>query len=182
MDAYLAGHYASFVDGIFFDEMSNDLANVVYYQELHSYVQSIRSGTRTFGNPGTTFTNNPTGQSAFNQTDFINSLDTIITFENTGSEYAGNYTSFPRLDGLDPIKIGHIIHTRSSWDASILTTASSRGSGFVYVPDDVLPPDNNPYDSLAGYWSQFATDLSAHNTAVPEPSGFLLHSVIFSFA
>ncbi len=84
IDAYLTGHYAGFVDGIFFDEMSNDLASVGYYQDLHAYVQSQQSGARTFGNPGTTFTNNLSGQTAFDEDDYVNSLDTLMTFESTG--------------------------------------------------------------------------------------------------
>lgn len=170
VDAYLSGHYQGFVSGIFFDEMSNDLADVGYYQELNAYVQSISAGARTFGNPGTTFVNNPSGQSVFDADDFVNSLGTIMSFENTRDEYTNNYTSFSHLEGLDRQKIAHVIHTQSTWDASLLDVASARGAGFLYVTDDVLPPDNNPYDTLASYWGQFTADLSAHNASVPEPA------------
>lgn len=168
IDAYVSGHYAGFVDGIFFDEMSNDLADVGYYQELHSYVQSQQPGARTIGNPGTTFTNNPSGQNSFDATDYINSLDTVMTFESTADEYTNNYTSFPHLENLDRLKISHVIHTLASWDATLLDTAAERGSGFLYVTDDIFlnVATDNPYDTLASYWSEFVADLQAHNAAV----------------
>jgi hypothetical protein len=178
IDAYLTGHYAGFVDGIFFDEMSNDLADVVYYDELHAYVQNNQAGARTFGNPGTTFTNNPSGQTNFDDADYVNSLDTLMTFESTADEYANNYTSFQYLEDLDRLKIAHVVHTESSWDATILDIASARGSGFLYVTDDIFlnTSTDNPYDSLASYWSDFTTDVRVHNAAIPEPSSLALIS------
>ena len=168
IDAYVTGHYAEFVDGIFFDEMSNDLADVGYYQELHTYVQSQQAGARTIGNPGTTFTNNPSGQIVFDANDYINSLDTIMTFESTADEYANNYTSFPYLENLDRLKISHVIHTLGTWDATLLDTASDRRAGFLYVTDDIFlnMDTDNPYDSLASYWSDVTSDLQAHNATL----------------
>ena len=168
VDAYVTGHYAGFVDGIFFDEMSNDLADVGYYQELHAYVQSQQAGARTIGNPGTTFTNNPSGQDSFDETDYVNSLDTIMTFESTSDEYENNYTSFSYLENIDRLKISHVVHTRASWDASLLDTASDRGAGFLYVTDDIFlnVSTDNPYDTLASYWPEFTSDLQAHNATL----------------
>lgn len=168
IDAYLSGHYNGFVDGIFFDEMSNDLADVGYYQELHAYVKSQQPGARTIGNPGTTFTNNPSGQNGFNANDFISSLDTVMTFESTADEYTNNYTSFPHLENLDRLKILHVVHTLGTWDATLLDSASDRGSGFLYVTDDIFlnVSTDNPYDALASYWSDFTVDLQAHNGTV----------------
>jgi hypothetical protein len=179
IDAYLTGHYSGFVNGIFFDEMSNDLARVGYYQELNAYVKSLKAGARTFGNPGTVFTNNPSGQSTFNQSDYINSLDTIMTFESTGSNYANNYTSFPYVENLDRLKIAHIVHTQATWNPNLLQLASSRGSGFLYITDDIFVNQitDNPYDSLASYWPALTNDLQIHNAAVPEPSSILLISI-----
>ena len=74
IDAYLTGQYAGFIAGVFFDEMSNNLADVSYYRELHSYVNSLRPGAKTFGNPGTTFVTDPSGQTAFVAADYIGSL------------------------------------------------------------------------------------------------------------
>ncbi len=178
VNAYLRGDYAGFVDGIFFDEMSNDLANVGYYKELHNYAKSLQASARTLGNPGTTFVNNPSGQSTFNASDYVNSLETIVSFENTNDEYANNYTSFAYLENLDSRKIAHIVHTQSVWDTTLLDKASKRGAEFLFVTDDILP---NPYDKLPSYWGQFTSDVSAFNvTAVPEPSSMSLLAAAIS--
>ncbi|MEZ6059002.1 MAG: spherulation-specific family 4 protein [Planctomycetaceae bacterium] len=163
VDAYFTGHYAGFVDGIFFDEMSNDLANTGYYAELQDYVKSLQATARTFGNPGTPYTENPSGQTEFTAEDYIDSLDTIITIENTDAVYMTEYRSFPYLEDLHPHKIGHIIHSRKTWDAGLLKLAAERGAGFLYVTDDVMPPNDNPYDAIPGYWGQFTSDVSSFN-------------------
>lgn len=166
IDAYLTGHYAGFVDGVFFDEMSNDLANTGYYRELADYVKSQQVGARTIGNPGTTFVINPSNQSTWSSSDFAASLDTIATLENTAGEYLNNYTPPVYLDDKTADGFAHIVHTLANWDASFLQTAAARKAGFVYISDDVM---SNPYDQLPTYWNQFTSDLSAFN-AVPEPT------------
>lgn len=172
INAYLTGTYSGFVDGIFFDEMSNDLANVGYYRQLHDYVQSVRPGTHTFGNAGTTFVSNPSGQSAYSASDYVGALDTLVTFENTGAAYAGAYTSFAYLEGLDSRKIAHIVHSQANWDSSLIGLASARGAGYLYVTDDSMP---NPYDRMTGAWPQLTAGVSAFNASpVPEPSAYLL--------
>ncbi|MEZ6095452.1 MAG: spherulation-specific family 4 protein [Pirellulaceae bacterium] len=176
VDAYLTGHYAGYVDGIFFDEMSNDLANVGYYQDLHAYVQSLQPGAKTFGNPGTIFVNNPSGQTTYTATDYMNSLDTIMTFESSANEYLNNYTSFGYAEGLDRLKIAHVVHSQSTWEDSLLDLASNRGAGYLYVTDDIYSVStDNPYDTLASYWPAFTAGVQAHNfAAVPEPSAMAL--------
>ena len=118
IDAYLTGQYAGFIDGIFFDEMSNNLADVSYYRELQRYVHTLKPGAQTFGNPGTPFVTNPSGQTAFLAADYIGSLDTIVAFENSGSDYLNAYTSFPFLEGLEPRKLAHILHSQATWNAA----------------------------------------------------------------
>jgi hypothetical protein len=168
VDAYLSGYYSGFIDGIFFDEMSNDLADVGYYQELHAYVQSKQTGATTFGNPGTTYTNNQSGQTQYSQADYINSLDTIMTFEGTRDDYANSYASFPYLDDIDSSKIAHAVHSQEDWDGSFLDIVSMRGAGYLYVTDDIM---NTPYDAIPSYWEDFTADLSAHNASVvPVPA------------
>jgi hypothetical protein len=172
VNAYLTGTYAGNVEGIFFDEMSNDLANVGYYRQLRDYVQSLRPGMHTFGNPGTSFVANPTGQGTYSATDYVNTFDTLVTFENTGAAYANDYTSFSYLAGLDHGKIAHVVHTQAAWDPSLIATASARGAGYLYVTDDTMP---NPYDRLPGNWPQLVAGVEAFNAAaVPEPSAYLM--------
>lgn len=168
VDAYLTGFYAGYVDGIFFDDMSNDLADVGFYQDLQAYVKAIKPDARTFGNPGTTFVNNPSAQSTYDADDFIHSLDTIVVFENTQTEYLTNYTSFPHLLGLGDKRLAHIVHTVAPWDPSLLALAAAREAHYVYFTDDVMP---NPYDELTSFWGPMTRDVSAFNAAaVPEPA------------
>lgn len=102
-----------------------------------------------------------------------------MTFESTGDEYANNYTSFPYVENIDRLKIAHVIHGQTSWDAALLDIASNRGSGFLYVTDDIVlnPTTDNPCDTLSSYWSSFTSDIQLHNAAaVPEPSSIVLFS------
>ena len=171
IDQYLtnAELYGGFVDGIFFDEMSNDLADVGYYQEIAAYVEMQSMGAQTFGNPGTSFVNNPSGQTEFTSSDFGAVFDTIMSFENTGDEYRTNYTPPVYLSERPASGFAHAIHTEANWDPTILTLAQERNAGFLYVTDDVFQTaSDNPWDSLSSYWPQFTSDVSQFN-AVPEP-------------
>ena len=172
IDQYLlnAQMYQGFVDGIFFDEMSSDLADVGYYRELANYVNQQLPTALTFGNPGTYFIENPSGQTAFNAADFANVFDTLMMFENTGAEYLNNYTAPTYLGFRNADGFAHAIHTQANWDASLLALAASRKAGFLYVTDDpFLTAGQNPWDTLSSYWPAFVNDLNQFN-AIPEPS------------
>jgi len=176
-DQYLVNTalYGGFVDGIFFDEMSNDLADVGYYQEIAAYVEMQSAGAHTFGNPGTSFVNNPSGQTEFTASNFGSVFDTMMSFENTGDEYRDNYTDPVYLSERPASGFAHAIHTESVWDPAVLTLAQERQAGFLYVTDDVFlnASTDNPWDSLSSYWPQFSSDLSQFN-AVPEPSSAIV--------
>jgi hypothetical protein len=177
IDQYLVNTalYGGFVDGIFFDEMSNDLADVGYCQEIADYVEMQSAGALTFGNPGTSFVNNPSGQTDFTSTDFGSVFDTVMTFENTGDEYRTNYTEPEYLASRPASGFAHAIHTETTWDPTTLTLAQQRKAGFLYVTDDVFlnVATDNPWDSLSSYWGDFTSDLSQFN-AVPEPSAAMV--------
>lgn len=164
IDAYLTGHYAGFVDGIFLDEMSSEMGTAGYYRELTDYVKANQAGAIVFGNPGIPFVNNTSGQTEFTLADYAASVDTIISFENTGAQYATNYTVPPYLDEKPAAGFGHILHGQAVWDANLLQTVANRKAGFLYVTDDLFQP--NPFDNLTTYWEQFSSDLSAFNASV----------------
>ena len=169
VDAYLSGHYAGFVDGIFFDEMSVDLADAGFYQDLNRYVRDRAPDFRTFGNPGTSFTENPSGQTAFTRADHFAAFDATVTFENDAAAYGDGFRSASDLAGSDPARIAHMVHGRAVWDPALLPLAADRGAGFLYVTDDSFAADENPYDALPTYWDTFTADLSAFNpAAAPE--------------
>jgi hypothetical protein len=162
IDVYLTGFYAGSVNGLFFDEVSNDLGDVGYYRQIYSYVQSIRPGTHTVGNPGTGYVTNRTGQTTYGVADFLGMFETLVTFENTGAVYTSGYTSLPYLQGLGSKKIAHIIHTQGAWDAAVVATAAARGAGYLYMTDWPMP---NPFDQMPSYWSQFVAAVQAINAA-----------------
>jgi len=153
------------VSGIFLDEMTNDIAATGYYQTLDAYVKSKDIGARVFGNPGTSFTQDTSGgASGFSVGDYADSVDTIVTFENTGVAYRTGYAPPSWLASLDASHFAHIIHTEASTTdmQQDIQLARNRKVGFVYVTDDVLP---NPFDFLASYWSEEQVAIAA----VPVP-------------
>ena len=149
------------VRGIFLDEMSNDLASTGYYQALTAYVKAKDASARVFGNPGTPFTQDTSGGgSGFGVNDYATSVDTIVTFENTGPAYRTSYTAPSWLATLGASHFAHIVHSEAAASDMLqdLQQAGARKAGFVYVTDDVLP---NPFDFLAGYWAAETAALTA---------------------
>ncbi len=147
IDKYYDQLYPGKLDGIFFDEMSNDLAKTGMYQDLRDYVKGKSSTATIVGNPGTTFTNNTSGQTIYSVLDYATSVDVMVTFENSAFEYINNYTAPSWADDLSADRFAHIIHSQSGWDDQLLTLAHQRKVGMLYVTDDVM---GNPYDQPIG--------------------------------
>lgn len=163
IDAYLndAELYAGFISGIFFDEMSNNPNDAAYYQELTNHAKSRLASAITIGNPG----GNPDTTVGGSLANYVNSVDTLISFEDFGTNYRDHFTPSTALENLAPERIGHIVHTETNWNASLLELASSRGAGWVYFTDDpyVTDGDRNPYDKLPTYWEQLTASVSNFN-------------------
>lgn len=140
------------VDGIFFDEMSNDLADVGYYEALRDHVRGHVPAGLVVGNPGTTFVNNPSGQTTWTIADYAASADTLVTFEADRAAYLSDYTPPPWLADVSAEHFGHIVHDVGDAAAmrAALRLAVQRKAGYLYVTDDVL---RNPYDLIPSYWS-----------------------------
>jgi hypothetical protein len=85
------------VQGIFFDEMSNDLVDAGYYHALRDHVRDHDSSAIVVGNPGTTFVNNRRGQTTWTVSDYADSADTLVTFEFNADDYLSDYTPPPWL-------------------------------------------------------------------------------------
>lgn len=171
---YDAGYWRGagvLVRGIFLDEMTNDIASTGYYQALTAYVKSKDAGARVFGNPGTTFTQDTSGGgSGFGVSDYATSVDTIVTFENTGAAYRTGYTAPSWLASLGADHFAHIVHTEAL-TADMLNDvqlARSRKAGFVYLTDDVLP---NPFDFLPSYWPLELAALAPVTVPALGPAG-----------
>lgn len=123
-------------NGIFLDETTNDIASTGYYQTLTAYVKSKDAGARVFGNPGTTFTQDTIGgTSAFGEDDYATSVDTIVTFENTGVAYRTSYTPPSWLASLAADHFAHIVHSEALTSDMLgdVQLARTRKAGFVYA-------------------------------------------------
>ena len=139
------------IQGIFFDEMSNDLADVGYYQTLRDHVRGHAAMAGVVGNPGTSFVNNPSGQSIWSVSDYAEAADTLVTFESDADEYFNNYSAPSWVESYPAERFGNIVFgvedVVQMLDA--MSLAKQRKAGYVYLTDDVLV---NPYDELASFW------------------------------
>jgi hypothetical protein len=141
------------VDGIFLDEMSSDLPDVGYYQQLRDYVHAKSASARVIANPGQPATQDSSGgASGFTVMDYATAADVLVTFEGTGTDYLFLYQSPAWVDALPASHFAHLVHSQT--DAADMSTdldfARLRNVGMIYVTGDVLSP--NPWDSLATYW------------------------------
>jgi len=129
------------VDGIFFDQASNDCADEPYYETIDAYVKGKDAAAVTVINPGTT-----------TPECFINAADIILNFENTYAVYAG-WSPAGWEAGYPAERFWHLVHTTAQVDMpSAVLLSQARGAGWVYVTGDTMP---NPWDTLPSksYWS-----------------------------
>lgn len=177
------------INGIFLDEMSNDLADVGYYQAIRAHIASKSSTAKVIGNPGTSFTKNPTGQTQYSVIDYAKTADILVTFENTGREYRTNYTppSWLNAPGFTADNFAHLIHSEPRLLGNINTQtptyvnlANSRQAGMIYITNDKLVianqgtnneiVTNNPWDTLPSYWNQLVNAVLGipFNPSIPK--------------
>jgi hypothetical protein len=129
------------VQGIFFDEQSNQAGDVGYYTTLSQYAKS-KGLSYTVGNPGT-----DTAEA------FIGALDTMLIYESSGvpstSQMGGWHSKYPKSD------FGVIPYAVPSMDAAFVASARQY-VGYIYLQSDNLP---NPWDSLPSYFSSLLAAL-----------------------
>jgi hypothetical protein len=128
------------LQGIFFDEQSNQAGDVPYYKTLSTYAKS-KGLSYTVGNPGT-----DTAEA------FIGALDTMLIYESNGvpstSQMGGWHTKYP-LSNFG------VIPYATPFNASFVATARNY-VGYIYLQSDDLP---NPWDSLPSYFAQLLAAL-----------------------
>lgn len=140
------------VDGIFLDEMSSDLPDVGYYQELRDYVHAKDANARVIANPGQPATQDTSGgSSGFTVTDYATAADVLVTFEGTAADYATTYVAPAWADALPASHFAHLVHGDATGPDLSLALARTRKAGMIYVTDDVLVP--NPWDALPSYFA-----------------------------
>jgi hypothetical protein len=173
--------YPNLVDGIFLDEMSNELSMVAYYHDIYVYIKndtppsSYKCGP-VIGNPG--------GQTdeAYLLPD-TQAADILVTFEDTGDKYLNNYSAPAWVGNYTPEHFAHLIHSQPPpWNPIFLDLADARNAGMIYVTDDLCLFSDvlsmctvNPWDALTSYWIEevSAIEARAHRLTVSADSLFL---------
>jgi hypothetical protein len=128
------------IQGIFFDEQSNQTGDEAFYRTLSQYAKA-NAFSFTVGNPGA-----DTGPT------YIGAVDVGLIYESLGlpptKDLTGWHTSYPRSNfGIIPYG--------AALDHAYVSSAKAY-VGYVYVTSDNLP---NPWDSLPPYFADLLADL-----------------------
>lgn len=145
IDTFLAWYP---IDGLFVDEMANDAlpAHVDYYAALYQHIKSRGANLEVVANPGVntleSYLTRPTA-------------DVLLIFEH--SEGYDTWMPSPWVYQNCPDHFAHLVYGvgSSAAMADIVALAAMRGTGYLYVTNDLLP---NPWDTLPPYW---AAEVSA---------------------
>jgi hypothetical protein len=149
------------LNGIFFDEMSNDLADVAYYQALRDAVRQQDAAAYIIGNPGLSSTINPSNQTTYTAVDYGTVFNAMIVFEDYESLFSTGYTAPTWENANGAAQLAMVVHTTP--DAlrmrETMSRAFARDAALLYITDATEP---NPYDVLPQFWgaeTQLLPDL-----------------------
>jgi len=128
------------LEGIFFDEQSDQAADVPYYRTVSQYAKS-QGLSFTVGNPG-----QDTAEA------FVGALDAMLIYETDGvpttAQMGGWHTKYP-------VSNFGIIPYATPFNASFVASAR-KYVGYIYLQNDDLP---NPWDSLPPYFADLLAAL-----------------------
>ncbi len=148
------------INGIFFDEVSTDEADILYYQTARTYVISV--ATPGYGKVVLNFGTEP-------DEIYMSNADICVTFEDT---YANYLTYEPPTWGASytPDKFWHMVHTCPLADMpTCVTLTKNNRAGVVFITSDIMA---NPYDTMpvaAYYTAEAAAVAVVPYTPEPEP-------------
>jgi hypothetical protein len=140
--------------GIFIDEMSNDLADLAYYQSIRRHLRAKSDSAALVGNPGvSSVLDSSRGAAGWTVDDYATLYDRLVTFEDNALAYRNAFSLPAWVRGQPASRFAHIVHTESLPEKLTidLQLAAARNVGTLYVTDDVLP---NPYDRVPSFWSE----------------------------
>ena len=135
VDKYRAAYPA--LQGIFFDEQSNQAGDAPFYSDVSSYAKA-KGFELTVGNPGTSVPDS-----------YLGTVDVMLIYESAGVPSLASLAKFSTQRGHFAI-----IPYAAQFDATYVKAARN-AVGYVYITDDDLP---NPWDTLP---SSFADLLGA---------------------
>jgi Spherulation-specific family 4 len=140
------GWFSRGIDGIFFDQMSNDAATHDYYKSLYNYIKGKSSKALVVGNPGIPAAN------AWQLTPSA-VADILVVFEGPyvkadPSDAVTAYKDWipPEWVASQPApRLAHLVYESPDADTtrSICIASQQKGAGYIYVTQDVRP---NPWD------------------------------------
>src|SRR5256712_6069116 len=144
------------LDGIFFDEMSNNAADAPYYSTVSNYAKNVDGMKMTVCNPGTSIPQSDVGV-----------CDTFEIYESAGLASISTLQSRTFYPNYDKHSFYMLAHTTNS---IIQTDVTDRIPyvGYMYITNDVEP---NPYDTIPPYFLNEVAYLDTGSpTTTPPPS------------
>src|SRR2546427_8647611 len=144
------------LDGIFFDEMSNNAADAPYYSTVSNYAKNVDGMKMTVCNPGTSIPQSDVGV-----------CDTFEIYESAGLASISTLQSRTFYPNYDKNSFYMLAHTTSS---IVQTDVTDRIPyvGYMYITNDVEP---NPYDTIPPYFLDEVAYLDTGSpTTTPPPS------------
>jgi hypothetical protein len=136
------------IDGIFLDETGNTKQYLSYYNRLQKYIKTRKQlGTRiTIVNPGTHIDEG-----------FLRlPIDSILTFEDNNGKNWRDYQPRPYTRKYARHRFALLLHSvkNESQMQREIDLARQRHYGYVYITNDSMVPDGNPWDTFPSYWEQ----------------------------
>ncbi|HET6296491.1 MAG TPA: spherulation-specific family 4 protein [Kribbella sp.] len=121
------------VEGIMFDRVSPDPANLPYYQPIAAFAR--QAGIKTLvGNPG-----------MVPHTDYLETFDVSCVFENLDGMHR-RLATMASPEGIPPERLWHLVYgvPQSGFEAT-LNRVASQGAGLAFVTDQT---GGNPWNGL----------------------------------
>ena len=145
---------ASLIDGIFLDEMSNNVSDVATYATVATGIRSTvgLAGNFITGNPGTSIPVEYLDQ---------DTADLFIVREGTPNDLLTNaFPDYVTDSTYSTLAFGAMVHsaTGNSTLAEMLRETKLRGLDYVFVTDDT---GENPYDESPSYFETLLRDVHA---------------------
>lgn len=129
------------LDGIFLDEMSNEVEDVEHYREIVAYAKSV----------GMEYVVGNTGTDAAPA--YVGVVDNIVISEGYGaptlSRLGGWHVEHPKEN------FSYVAYSQNTIDSEFVATSSNFAS-YLYVTDDNFP---NPYDKLPSHFDELLSLL-----------------------
>ena len=131
------------VNGIFFDEVTNDDAGLSYYLQCQALARAGHPRAFVVINPGTPVTEG-----------YMRAADVVLTFESDYSNYLKRTPDAPWVAKYPARRFYHLVYAVPTAAAmrNAVALSKKRNAGWVYVTPDDLP---NPWDTLpdGAYWT-----------------------------